>query len=93
MNKNVIDLYENILKRILDEFGITEQELFNCNCAECVQARTALVLALSEHLSDKEIAECTKKMRRCSVCCIRNRYRDNSVPWTVKRCIEAIKGK
>lgn len=93
MNKYVIEIYENTLYRVLEEFGITEQVMFNSNEAECVQARMSLIVALHEKgLSDKEIAECTKKMRRCSVCCIRNRYNDATAPWTVKMCIERIKG-
>lgn len=91
MNKYKIELYGKALAEVLDEFGITEAELFGSNNAECVQARTALVVALSKMLSDSEIAELTKKMRRCSVCVIRNRYDDRTAPWTVKRCIDAIK--
>lgn len=91
MNKYKIELYGKALAEVFDEFGITEAELFGSNNAECVQARTALVVALSKMLSDSEIAELTKKMRRCSVCVIRNRYDDRTAPWTVKRCIDAIK--
>lgn len=94
MNRNVIDIYDGVLNKILDEFGITQQVLFNSNEAECVQARMALIVTLTDMgLSDKEIAECTHKMRRCSVCRIRNRYRDADAPWTVRMCIERIKGK
>lgn len=92
MNKNIIAIYENALAVVLDEYGVDETTLFGTNDEECAQARKALVIALHEKgLTDKEIAECTKKMRRCSVCKIRNRYDDNTAPWTVKRCIEAIR--
>jgi crotonobetainyl-CoA:carnitine CoA-transferase CaiB-like acyl-CoA transferase len=91
MNKYKIELYGRALAEVLDEFGISEAELFRSNNAECVQARTALIVALSKMLSDGEIAELTKKMRRCSVCVIRNRYDDRTAPWTVRRCIDAIK--
>lgn len=93
MNKNIIILYEDVLRKVLDEFGISQKEMFYSNEAECVQARMALIVALTDiGLSDKEIAECTKKMRRCSICKIRNRYRDADAPWTVKMCIDKIKG-
>lgn len=91
MNKYKIELYGRALAEVLDEFGISETELFRSNNAECVQARTALIVALSKMLSDGEIAELTKKMRRCSVCVIRNRYDDRTAPWTVRRCIDTIK--
>ncbi len=94
MNKNVILIYEKALAVVLDEYGIDEKTLFNTNNEECAQARMALVIALhDEGLADKEIAECTKKMRRCSICRIRNRYDDRTTPWTVKRCIENIRRK
>lgn len=92
MNINVIDIYNAALAEVLGEYGISEKELFHSNEAECVQARQALVIGLSRMgLSDSEIAECTKKMRRCSVCRVRNKYDDRSAPWTVLRCIERIK--
>lgn len=92
MNKNVILIYEKALAVVLDEYGIDDKTLFNTNDEECTQARKALVIALHEKgLTDKEIAECTKKMRRCSICKIRNRYDDKTAPWTVKKCIENIK--
>ena len=91
MNKNVIELYDGMLAVVLDDYGITEVELFHSNDAECVQARVALVVSLScRGLSDKEIAECTKKMRRCSVCKIRNHYDDARAPWSVKLCLEHL---
>lgn len=92
MNRHIIELYNNALQKVLEEYGITERSLFNCNCAECTEARMALIVALSEKMSDKDIAECTHKMRRCSVCSVRNRYDDKTAPWTLKRCIQAIKG-
>lgn len=91
MNKYKIELYNNALAEVLDEFGISENELFHSNNAECVEARMALIVALSKSLSDGEIAELTKALRRCSVCKLRNRYDDKNAPWTVKRCIEYIK--
>lgn len=92
MNKDVIIIYDKVLAEVLEQFGISEQLLFNSNEAECVQARMALIVSLHDSgLSDKEIAECTRKMRRCSVCCIRNRYKDATAPWTVKMCIERIR--
>lgn len=91
MNKNVIELYGKALRVVLEEYGITEEVLFRSNDAEVVQARVALVVYLHRKgVSDKEIAECTNKMRRCSICKIRNHYDDRSAPWTVKRCIEHI---
>ena len=91
MNKNVIELYEKALKVVLDDYGLSTEELFRSNDAECVQARMSLVVYLHRRgLSDKEIAECTQKMRRCSVCKIRNHYDDARAPWTVKRCLEHI---
>lgn len=92
MNRNVVELYGRALAKVLEEYGITEVELFTCNCADCVQARQALIVSLSRKgLSDKDIAECTHKMRRCSVCYIRNHYDDGRAPWTVRRCIEKLK--
>lgn len=94
MNKDVINIYEKILSKVLEDFGITEQLLFGSNDAECVQARQALIVGLADRgLSDKEIAECTRKMRRCSVCRVRNKYDDRTAPWTVRMCIERIRGK
>lgn len=91
MNKNVIEVYNQVLNVVLDDYQLTASELFHSNDAECVQARTVLVVSLNRQgLSDKEIAECTQKMRRCSVCKIRNHYDDDHAPWTVKRCLEHI---
>lgn len=92
MNIHVINIYNEALAKVLGEYGISERDLFHSNDAECVQARQALVIGLSQlGLSDNEIAECTKKMRRCSVCRVRNRYDDRSAPWTVLKCIEMIR--
>lgn len=94
MNKNVVEIYECALKMVMEEYGVTEGELFTSNEADCVQARQALIIGASRlGLSDKEIAECTHKMRRCSVCKVRNRYDDRIAPWTVLRCIERIRGE
>ena len=93
MNKNVIELYNNVLNVVLDDYQLTVGELFNSNDAECVQARMVLVVSLHKKgMSDKEIAGCTQKMRRFSVCKIRNHYDDSRAPWTVKRCLEHIMG-
>lgn len=91
MNKNVIELYNDVLNVVLDDYQLTVGGLFHSNDAECVQARMVLVVSLNKKgLSDKEIAECTQKMRRCSVCKIRNHYDDARAPWTVRRCLEHI---
>ena len=91
MNKNVIELYNEVLNVVLDDYQLTVGVLFNSNDAECVQARMVLVVSLNKKgLSDKEIAECTQKMRRCSVCKIRNHYDDARAPWTVRRCLDHI---
>ncbi len=93
MNKNVVELYSKVLAEVLNEYELEEAVMFASNAEECVQARQSLIVGLADKgLSDKEIAECTKKMRRCSVCKIRNKYDDRSAPWTVQRCIERIKG-
>lgn len=91
MNKNVVELYNRALAVVLEDYELSEVQLFRSNDAECVQARMALVMALAGKLTDKEIAECTHKMRRCSICIIRNKYDDKTAPWTVKHCIEKIK--
>lgn len=91
MNRSVIELYNKVLAVVLDDYQLTAGELFNSNDAECVQARMVLVVSLHKKgLSDKEIAECTQKMRRCSVCKIRNHFDDRVAPWTVKSCLEHI---
>jgi hypothetical protein len=91
MNKNVTELYEKALAIVIDEYGLTVEKLFGSNDGDCVQARMALLIALTkEGLTDKEIAECIH-MRRCTVCKIRNKYDDRTAPWTVKICIEHIK--
>ena len=91
MNKNNKKMYEQALAVVLDEFGMTADYMFGHNAMECVQARMALLEALTEEgLTDKEIAELTH-MRRCSVCKVRNKYDDKKAPWTVKLCIEHIK--
>ena len=92
MNKNVVALYECVKGKIMEEFGISEQLMFGSNDAECVQARTVLVVELHQRgLSDKEIAECTHKLRRCSICQIRNKYKSGNAPWTVKACLAHLK--
>lgn len=92
MNKNVTELYNKVLAVVLDDYEITEGKMFTSNEPDCVGARTSLIIALhDEGLSDREIAECTHKMRRCSVCIIRNRYREQNAHWEVKMCIEHIK--
>lgn len=56
MNKNMIELYGQALKKVLEEYGITEVEMFNSNNDECVEARSALIVALSDMgMSDKDI--------------------------------------
>ena len=91
MNKNVTELYNKALAVVLDEYGLTEEKMFASNEVDCVQARMALLEALIEEgFSDKDIADCTK-MRRCTICKIRNKYDDKTAPWTVKLCIEHIK--
>lgn len=92
MNKNVIEIYNQALKVVLEDYDIAEEKMFTSNEPDCVGARVALIVALhDEGLTDKEIAECTHKMRRCSVCLIRNRYAPTSAHWEVKMCIEHIK--
>lgn len=92
MNKKAREIYEDVLTIILDEFGLTVGEMFGTNRSECVSARQSLIIALhDEGLSDKEIAELTQKMRRCSVCYVRNRYNEITAHWEVKHCIEHIK--
>ena len=92
MNKEKQQVYNEVLAEVLDRFGLTEERMFKCNCAECVEARTSLVITLhSRGLSDGDIAELTQKMRRCSVCLIRNRYNEANAPWTVRNCIDALK--
>ena len=94
MNKEKQQVYNEVLAEVLDRFGLTEERMFKCNCTECVEARTSLVMTLYRmKFSDGDIAELTQKMRRCSICLIRNRYCEANAPWTVGHCIEAIKNK
>lgn len=91
MNKNVTEIYNRALNVVLEEYELTVEKLFSSNDGDCVQARMALLEALIEEgFSDKEIADSTK-MRRCTVCKIRNKYDDKTAPWTVRVCIEHIK--
>lgn len=93
MNKNVIELYKKALAVVLDEYGVTEERMFNSNDAECVNARKALIMGLIERgLTDQQIADCTHKLRRCAVCKIRNKFAPPTEKWDVKMCIEHIKG-
>lgn len=92
MNKNAKEIYDNVLSIVLDDYGLTIGEMFGTNRIDCVGARQSLIIALhDEGLSDSEIAELTQKMRRCSVCLIRNRYNEAAAHWEVKNCIEHIK--
>jgi hypothetical protein len=94
MNKEKQQVYNEVLAEVLDRFGLTEERMFKCNCTECVEARTSLVMTLHRlKFSDGDIAELTQKMRRCSICLIRNRYSETNAPWTVRHCIEALKNK
>lgn len=94
MNKEKQQVYNEVLAEVLDRFGLTQERMFKCNCAECVEARTSLVMTLHRlKFSDSDIAELTQKMRRCSICLIRNRYSEANAPWTVRHCIDAIKNK
>jgi hypothetical protein len=94
MNKEKQQVYNEVLAEVLDRFGLTEERMFKCNCAECVEARTSLVMTLnSMGFSDHDIAELTQKMRRCSVCLIRNRYNEANAPWTVRHCIEYLRSR
>lgn len=94
MNKEKQQVYNEVLAEVLDRFGLTEERMFKYNCAECVEARTSLVMTLNGlGFSDHDIAELTQKMRRCSVCLIRNRYNEANAPWTVRHCIDALKNK
>ena len=93
MNREKFEIYNKVLARVLDDFGLEAPAMFGSNEQDCVQARKALVIALSRRgLSDKDIAELTHKMRRCSVCAIRNRYRDDTAEWTVRHCLERLMG-
>ena len=92
MNKNAKEIYDKVLAVVLDDFGLTAEKMFGSNELDCVNARMSLIVSLrAAGLTDKEIAECTQKMRRCSVCLIRNRYSDKTANWEVKMCIEHIK--
>lgn len=92
MNKNAREIYERALEVVLEDFGLTAKKMFCSNEPDCVGARTSLIIALhDEGLSDREIAELTHKMRRCSVCLIRNRYCEKNAHWEVKMCIAHIK--
>lgn len=92
MNKNAKEIYEEVLSIVLDDYGLTISEMFGSNRAECVNARKSLIISLhDEGLSDSEIAELTQKMRRCSICIIRNNYNDKTAHWEVKHCIELVK--
>ncbi len=92
MNKEKIEIYNRVLARVLDDFDLSQERLFTCNESESVQARKALVVGLAQKgLADKDIAELTHKLRRCSVCAIRNKYRDESAEWTVRHCLERLK--
>lgn len=94
MNKEKQQVYSEVLAEVLDRFGLTEERMFKCNCAECVEARTSLVITLHDMgFSDGDIAELTQKMRRCSVCAIRNKYVEANAPWTVRHCIDALRSK
>ncbi len=93
MNKEKVEIYNKVLARVLDDFGLNREKLFTCNESESVQARKALVVGLAKKgLADKDIAELTHKLRRCSVCAIRNKYRDESAEWTVRHCLERLMG-
>lgn len=92
MNKNAKEIYDRVLAVVLDDFGLTEAKMFGTNEPDSVNARASLIISLRDAgLRDKEIAECTQKMRRCSVCIIRNKYNDKTAHWEVKMCIERIK--
>lgn len=55
MNKNVKEIYDNVLAKVLDEFRLTEERMFNNNEPDCVGARVSLVKTLSEEgLSNKK---------------------------------------
>ena len=91
MNKEKIELYNKVLAQVLEDFELDEAKLFSSNKAECVQARVVLVQSLATRLSDDDIAACTHKMRRCSVCAIRNKYREECADWSVRHCIERLR--
>lgn len=88
MNKNVVEMYERALKVVLDEYGLTEDELFHTNRLDAVHARTALILPLSKRMCDSDIALCTH-MKRNSVCGVRNKHRGANA-WDVCRCIDDV---
>ena len=83
------ELYNRALAVVLDAFGITETEMFTSNREACVQARVALVRKLSQYMSDGDIALLTP-LRRCSICCIKNRYQGDKEPWSVRKCVELL---
>lgn len=85
-------LYERVLAEVLDTFGITEEELFNSNREQCTEGRTVLIIKLSKYLSDSDIALLTP-MRRCSICAVRNKYKEGQASWSVKRCLEILEEK
>ena len=88
MNKYVAELYNQALTLVLDEFQLSADELFNSNVAECVQGRTSLIVGLHDlGVSDNDIAVCSQKLRRSSVCRIRNHYVAALAPWTVRHCL------
>ena len=92
MNKNAKEIYDKVLAVVLDDFGLTKEQMFGTNEPDSVNARMSLIVSLrDEGLTDREIAELTQKMRRCSVCLIRNKFSDKNANWEVKMCIEHIK--
>lgn len=85
-------LYDVVLAEVLDAFGVTEEELFNCNKEQCKEGRMVLVVALSPFLSDSDIAAFSS-MKRCSICAKRNKYDKNNASWSVMKCLEIIEHK
>lgn len=83
------ELYRRALAEVIDAFGVTEEELFYSNREACMQGRIVLIRTLSPYLSDSDIALLTP-LRRCSICIIRNKYKEASAAWSVRRCIEVI---
>lgn len=74
---------------MLEEFDISENDLFSCNCETCVHARMVLIGSLAKYLTDGELAEVTN-MRKCTICKIKQRYAPECATWSVNVCAKKI---
>lgn len=93
MEKNAVkELYEYAINVVCEYSELEEHDIMTSNKEEYVNARYALIGALSEYLTDEEIAKHSSLTRACANK-IRNGMRERLNRYSFRCMFQSIKGK